>query len=184
MSRPDRNYKSYADVFGVTIQDARFDPAEAGLDPQAFDDTLKFSNASEVHAENIFVRGGRENAVDMNRGCHDIAIQTSTLVGGNQCAIVIKGGSHDIALGDVMIREAVGRYDIELGGWSDQSFEKTRRILLHDVRRDDGKPVRVAVGHAEKPDIEGGNVKILFFESLALKAFWWGKFVLRKLKIA
>jgi hypothetical protein len=33
-------------------------------------------------------------------------------------------------------------------------------------------------------DIEGGNVKILFFESLALKAFWWGKFVLRKLKIA
>jgi hypothetical protein len=41
--------------------------------------------------------------------------------------------------------------------------------------RTDGKPVRVVVGNAEKPSVVGGNVKILFWRSLGLKLFVWGK---------
>jgi len=180
MSDTDRNYLSIADVVGRSYQDLRVDPAAEGHDPREFDDTLKLSHARNITINGLVVNGGSENAIDMNRGCAGVRIDHATLVGGDHCAVVIKGGSYDIALERVTIHRERSAYDIELGGWSDQSMERTRRVVLADVRRSDGEPVRVVVGHADRPTIVGGRVRVLFWRSLALKAFWTVRFLANK----
>lgn len=181
MNDTDRNFYSFADVDGRTIEDLRLDAAASDEDPLSYDDTLKLSHATNFIGRRLWVQGGSENAVDMNRRCGAVRIEDSTFAGGGQCAVVVKGGSTDIALARVTIVEPKGAYDIELGGWSDQSDELTRRISLADVRRGDGQPVRVVVGRSERPTIVGGNCRVLFWRSLALKLFWWARYSARKL---
>jgi hypothetical protein len=182
MQDTDRNWHSVADAKGVQLYDLRLDPTDEGHGADEFDDTLKFSNAQYCVALRLWIRGGSENAVDMNRDCKGIRIQDSTLISGAQCAIVIKGGARDIELSHVCIvpRNRETPCDIELGGWSDQSDAPTRRVTLHEVSRIDGMPVRVAVGHAERPTIIRGRVRVLFWRSLGLKVFVYTRFLARR----
>jgi hypothetical protein len=182
MRDTDRNWHSVADAQGVQLHDLRLDPTEEGHAVDEFDDTLKFSNAQHCVALRLWIRGGSENAVDMNRNCADIRLQDSTLISGAQCAIVVKGGARDIELSHVCIvpRNQDTPCDIELGGWSDQSDARTARVTLHEVSRIDGRPVRVAVGHADRPTIIGGRVRVLFWRSLGLKAFVYTRFLARR----
>lgn len=177
----DTNFRSIADVDGYSITNERIDPELDGLRAGDFDDILKLSHARNFVGSELYVVGGRENSVDMNRYCRNVRLEDCKLVAGRKCAVVIKGGCEDISLSRVVISDAVGSYDIELGGWSDQSNNKTRRVTLTDVTRSDGKAVRVVVGRAERPTIIGGNVKILTGSSLALKAFWAAKYLFRRL---
>jgi len=176
----DHNYFSIADVDGATHRDLVLDPRREGHDAREFDDTLKLSHARNITILGLFVRGGSENAIDMNRGCAHVRIDHATVLGGDHCAVVIKGGSTDIALERITILNPSSAYDIELGGWSDQSMERTRRVVLAEVRRADFEPVRVVVGHADRPAIIGGRVRVLFWRSLALKAFWTVRFLANK----
>lgn len=177
MTKPDHNYRSISDVDGYVLNAERIDPRQEDMSPRSFDDVLKFSHARNIFARGLWVAGGRENAIDMNRACQNIQIEDSSLECGNQCAIAIKGGSMDITLRRVLLIAARGVYDIEIGGWSDQSYAPTTGIRLVDVQRSDGQPVRVVVGRGDWPTVVGGNVKILRFKSYLLKAFWWAKFI-------
>lgn len=183
---PDRdiNFHSVADVDGRIIECVRFDAAEEGGNPRDFDDTLKFSHARNIIARKIWVRGGKENAIDMNRECAAIRVEDAMLFGGDQCAVVIKGGSQDITLSRVTIAlvEPASACDIELGGWSDQSTAMTRRVTLNEVRRLDGCPVRIVLGHAERPLILGGNCRILFWRSVGMKVFWLARWLQTKIQ--
>lgn len=173
----DTNYRSISDINGYELNNELIDPTSEGIPLSSIDDTLKFSNASNIRARGLVVRGGRENAVDLNRRCRDVDISDSRLIGGGHCFVVIKGESANVSLRHITLEEPQGRADIELGGWSDQAFGKTTRVILQDVVRADGKPVRVVVGRADRPTVIGGNVKVLLLQSLVLKAFWWTKYI-------
>ena len=175
--KTDVNYLSIADTNGVHMENVKL-PKE-GESASNYDDVLKFSNAQDCSFADGYVEGGRENAVDINRNCRNILIRDTTLKGGDHCSVVIKGGSRAIDLLRVLIVPGGGHYDIELGGWSDQSKEKTGLVLLEHVMRTDGKPVRVAVGNAKRPMVYGGNVKVLFWWSLGLKLYVWAKGIFR-----
>lgn len=183
MKDTDRNFLSVADVDGRTLEDLRIDPESEGQRRDEFDDILKFSHARNVVARRLWVAGGTENAIDMNRECRAIRVEDSTLISGRQCAIVIKGGSEAIAFTRVKIAPAEPdtAYDIEIGGWSDQSMERTRNVTLQEVTRWDGKAVRVVVGHADRPVIIGGRCRVLFWRSLALKTFWLARYWARRI---
>lgn len=178
MAKPDVNFWSYADKEDFTIPPGtRFDPRSLNLDPQSYDDVLKFSHAKRVVAKGIYVAGGRENAVDMNRGCESILIADSTIVGGDQAGMVIKGASRGIVLEDVMFIPSPKSWcDILIGDWSDQSTELSTTIILTRCQRHDGRPLRVVVGRATMPIIAGGNARVHYPLSYALKAYWWAKF--------
>jgi hypothetical protein len=165
----DNNHLSIADTSGVVLEHLSL--PKDGHSPSEFDDVLKFSKARNCFVLGCHVRGGRENAIDMNRECKNIVVQDSVLLGGDHCALVIKGGCEDILIDSVLISPGGSEYDIELGGWSDQSRQKTRRVVLRHVLRTDGKPVRVVVGNAEKPIVEGGDVRIMPFRSIGLKLY-------------
>ena len=174
----DNNHLSIADTSGVMLEHLSL--PKDGHSPSEYDDVLKLSAATNCSVLGCHVRGGRENAIDMNRGCKNILVQDAVLVGGDHCSLVIKGGCEDITIESVLISPGGGSYDIELGGWSDQSRKKTRRVVLRHVMRTDGQSVRVVVGNAEKPIVEGGNVRIMGLWSLGLKLYVFFKGLVRK----
>lgn len=175
--KADVNYLSISDCSGTHLENVKL-PKE-GDSASQYDDTLKFSKATDCSFRNGYIIGGRENAVDMNRECRFITVQDSTLRSGDHCAIVVKGGCENILLSRLLITPSGGAYDIELGGWSDQSRARTRWVTLEGVMRTDGKPVRVVCGNADKPFVFGGDVKVLFWWSLGLKLFVWAKGLFR-----
>lgn len=180
----DVNYRSIADQQGYTLADEVIDPRADGLSPAQFDDLLKLSHARDVLVQRCTIRGGgeqRENAVDLNRNCRNIVLADCVLEAGRQNALTIKGGCELVTVARVTIEGAGGNCDIELGNWSDQSTAPVRGVRLLDVRRSDGRPVRLRVGRAEMPRIEGGNVRLDRLGSLRLKTYWWGKYIARNL---
>ena len=171
MSKPDRNFISYADSEGLEILNLTVDPGPEG--DETYDDLLKLSHVRSASFRNLVVLGGRqkENAIDLNRGCLDVLIDGAVVQGGRQNAITIKGGCSDITLRDVTIKRGGGNCDIELGNHSDQNFNRTRRVRLIRVRMDDGSPVRLRVGHADEPSIVDCEVERQFRASLGVKFY-------------
>jgi hypothetical protein len=185
MSAKDTNYRSYADLEDVRIPDyTRFDPTDEGLDPRDYADVLKFSHAERVAGVNLTVVGGKENAIDMNRRCRDIFLSDVTLCGGDQSSVVIKGATENVILRRFTYFVSKKAWcEVLIGDWSDQSTEPSRNIVLDDHYRKDGKPVRVVVGRAEWPYVVGGNVRICYVKSYALKAYFWAKYFAVRLGI-
>jgi hypothetical protein len=163
MNKKDVNYPpgNFADVCFQTITGLKLDLSEE--ERKQYDDTMKLSHVWDMKFYGLSVTGGRENAIDMNRECRNVLIEDAILFGGGHCPIVIKGGCENIYLKSFDIFHD-GPYDVELGGWSDQSRKKTTGVTLENSYRLGPKgeqlPVRIVVGHADKPTIIGGNVRV------------------------
>ena len=179
MPKPDENYLSYADVQNDELQflhHLNVSPAFA----EQYDDLLKISRCRNMVFRHLVVAPNgrqREDAIDIMRFSRDVYIDGAILRGGKY-VVTIKGGSCEILLNDVLIeRPANGRegVDIDIGNFSHNALGRTGRVVLRNVLRSDGKPVRVRVGWADEPVIIGGNVKVLRFQSLLLKAYVYVK---------
>lgn len=170
----DKNYYSIADESGVELVGKTLDPRADGIDPSLFDDILKISHSNNVTISSVIVDAGgmqRENAIDMNRECRTVLVQNCKLVSGMQNAITIKGGCEQIIIENVEMVPGRGHADIELGNWSDQSQKRTTKVTLINVRRTDGKPVRLTVGNADYPAIHGSNIEYQWARSWLVKAY-------------
>jgi hypothetical protein len=178
--KPDTNYVSHADVQDLILRDVVVDPRLEGKDPAAFDDLFKLSKVERAEITNLTVDGGglqRENAIDCNRECKGIKILGAKLAAGKQNALTIKGGCSDILVFNVEITRPGGNCDIELGNHSDQSRKKTTGVVIDNVWRKDGKPVRLRVGHADWPRIVNSNVKIDYVMSYLLKTYLFFRYL-------
>ena len=172
--KPDTNFLSYADQSGVVLEHQVIDPA----DPENYDDILKISNCHDVVVRNCWINtggGNREDGIDIMRTSSNVRIENTIVAAGSKYAFTIKGGSYDIALKDITITRGGSGWegvDIDLGNYSSTCPDiKTGRVTLDNVRRWDGKPVRIRVGWAADPVIIGGNCKVLGWQSLALKLY-------------
>jgi hypothetical protein len=169
----DNNYRSYADVSGVSVV------AESIMPPtidSRYDDVLKLSNVKGAMIHQCTISAGgknREDGIDINRYCKDIDILESTVQSGRRYAITIKGGSKNIYLSDVQIYGPRGseNVDIDIGNYSDSTIWGTEDIALSGVYRTDGKPVHVRIGFAKNVTFNNMKVKKLFWQSLGLKAY-------------
>jgi len=124
---PDTNYVSYADLEDLRLEGARFEAPE----PLLYDDTLKFSHVRNARVKRVYVVGGRENAIDLNRMCRDICIEDSTLKGGDQATVVVKGGSESVIFDRVIhVPSPKAWCEFLIGDWSDQSNAKTRGVVV------------------------------------------------------
>lgn len=158
----------------ILIKDRIIDPAING-----YQDILKFSNAKGVVVDKCFISGGSEDCIDMNRGCRDIVVAHCELKPRGKYGMTIKDTS-SVLISRVLFSAHGKEADIDLGNWSDTSTEKTKNIVIHDTVASDGKPVRIRCGNADWPDISGGNCKIDYVGSYLLKAYWWAKYLWRK----
>lgn len=167
----DKNYISYADVDGETIENTVF-PA-AGTNQSEFSDILKLSHAKNTVVRGCHIYGGKEDCVDMNRNCENILIENCTVYPFGSYGFTIKGGAKNITLRNVIFDGHGGEADIDLGNWSDQSMEQTKNVVLENVRTLDGSPVKVRVLWAEKPTIVDSNVKLLVIPKPIIWAYRW-----------
>lgn len=168
MATTDKNYRSYADIDGVYINGELIQPPD-----NSYADTLKFSKATTVLVDNCDITGGYEDVIDMNRYCGGIEIRNCRLFSKGEYCATIKGGSKNIVLRDVVIDNHGKTYDIDLGNWSDQSKEKTTDVELINVTSLDGSPVTVRVLNADKPRVEGGNVKLTVYPKWIVALFFF-----------
>lgn len=128
--------------------------------PGQYDDLLKVSGKQNLVIRDFEVRGvGIEDGIDCNRLCENVLFENGKVDSGKDLAFTIKGGCRNIHLKNILITRPGNHCEIELGNHSDQSWNKTTGVILENVRRADGKPVRVAWGRADKPKVIGGNVK-------------------------
>lgn len=168
-TKPDRNFRSESGKFDVSVVNQNI----YSHSPQEYDDILKFSHTIGALVKNCTIGShlpSREDGVDINK-CEAIYIMECKIWGGDKYGITIKGGSKLVSLEDVQFMSYRRGIDVDIGNFSDTNMDKTTGVVLRNVTRGDGNPVRVRVGRGNKPTIIGGNVKILFWHSLALKAY-------------
>ena len=169
----DKNYKSYADEQNVVIQNETIDAPN----PENYDDILKLSHVEGANINNCIINpsgGNREDGIDIMRFCRSIYIGNCQVGAGKLYAFTIKGGSSQIDLSNVTIIRGGGsieKVDIDIGNYSENAKGKTTDVRIVNCKRSDGLPVRVRVGWADRPVVIGGNVKILFWQSLLLKIY-------------
>jgi hypothetical protein len=125
--------------------------------------------------------GNREDGIDIMRNSF-VSLQNCQIGAGKKYAVTVKGGSAAV-IGDCVILRHGGfeGVDIDIGNFSHTVPNlKTGVVVLSGVTALDGKPVTVRVGWSEKPIVVGGNVKILFWQSLALKVYVFVKRMILK----
>lgn len=170
---PDKNYRSIADTTNYKLVDTVVAPE----DPQEYDDILKISGSSYVTVADCIVNptgGNREDGVDIMRESKHIQFFNTRVGCGGKYAFTIKGGSDDVLLADVVVTGNPGKekVDIDIGNYASTCPDvKTGRVILDNVTHETGRTVLVRVGWAKWPVIKGGNVKVLFWQSLGLKIY-------------
>lgn len=163
----DNNFRSYADVDGVTVKDEVITPDN----PTQYNDILKFSNAKNVDVINSYITGGSEDCIDMNRNCQGVFIANTTLCPNGKFGITIKGGTQNVIILNAEFVKHGTEADIDIGNWSDQSSEPVRHVTLSGLKSMDGKPVRVRVLWGDKPSIIGGNVKLVVYPKIIVQIY-------------
>lgn len=170
----DDNFFSVYGQTGVCLDGRTFSPAN----PAKYASILKVSHSVGVSGAALVVANGKENAVDINV-CKDVTLCGDFGSSGSygDQVITIKGGSEDIVISGV-IHSNGGRARVQIGQWSDQSYNLSRRITL-DLVSDDGSKVDVVIGRATEVTLRGGCVEIKWKGRL-LTAYWWIKWTVRK----
>lgn len=157
----DTNYESYVDECWVEVQARAIGDVENW---SAYDDMLKFSNCWNVNVNNCVVVGGREDCIDMCRG-GDYRVQNSSLIIMGKNGITCKCGVEGLRVEGVEF-DGYGMFsEIEIGMFSKYDKfpfkNKVQGVIISDVKRKDGKKVRVWVWNGTKPVVRGGNVRVV-----------------------
>lgn len=174
MPKIDNNFLSFSDRCREHLDGLSVCPERDGERSEDFDDLLKISHCCEMTFRNLDVCPEglqREDGVDIMRFSKFIAILGGRVAAGRRYAFTIKGGSSEILLRNVQITRPGRWVDVDLGNYSHNADGRTGKVTLDNVTREDGKPVRVRVGWADRPQIIGGKVKVLRWQSWLLKAY-------------
>lgn len=162
----DNNYPpgEFANQTGLNVSNLTLQPEH----PEQYDDIFKLSGITNSRFTTVTVVAGDciENALDINNKSVGVLIHDFHLYGGKQCAVVVKGGSSVTLEQGLIGPNPTATYDIELGGWSDQSMEKSS-LVLNATRRIDGQPLRVVCGWWSVPTCLGGTkIEIMWLKSI------------------
>jgi hypothetical protein len=169
----DVNFASFADRDGVRLDGHTFDPTAEGFKISSISDVMKLSRTTNSEFTNgrVLAFGAKENAIDANRMCENVRVDNFHLYGGRQAAIVCKGGCRNMTFARITIHpDPKAVVDVIWDDWSDQSKRASTGKLI-DVRRADGKKVRVAFGRFSKPEIVGGNCEILWLRTAGMHVY-------------
>lgn len=166
----DINYRAYAAERDIFLENERIYPDN----PLSYSDILKFSNCSNVLVKDCQIVGGKEECVDIVRG-DDYVLQGLVLEPKGQAAIVIKGAVVNYKIIDCEFLSHGKKQDIELGQFDNYwtfGRKPTRGGAIVNVRARDGKPVKVVLWDAEKPEIINSNVKIVKMPKIVVLGYF------------
>jgi hypothetical protein len=159
--------------------------------PKDYDAILKISNSQGIFIQDAELAQGKENCVDCNNRAADCQIHGEFgLIGktGEQ-VITVKGGCHHLVFSGVIYSKGM-ECDLEVGAWSDQSFDPSSHLNFISLSRANGQPITFKFGRVNNPIscllgkpkdiILPINAKVLFWASLGEMGYWWVKWGLVK----
>ena len=174
MNANDTNYQSHVDEQDVTITREEWVPP---TDPLSFDDILKFSRCARMLILGLYLPGGREDCSDAVRGNRYTWLGCLFSPRGKG-GLTVKGSIDGWTVDTCEFEKHGSEYDIEVGQFDNYWFPgraPTRRGVISKVHAADGKPVKVRLWDAEKPEVEFSNVEIVRIP----KAIWYPYFLFR-----
>lgn len=192
-SRADANYFSIsAGTYQWYAGTPKAQPADYAPDPfvllpespQSWDAIAKLCDGtSGIHLNGVQIAQGRENALDLNNGAHDIALVGEYGVGGGQGdqVITVKGGCHDIVIHGV-IHSAGRTAHVTIGSWSDQCHEQSHHLDFSHLTHSGPGPLTFVLARCHHVKLPEG-AKVLRLKSLGLSCYWWLKLAAVKLHI-
>lgn len=157
------------------------DAVLAPANPLSYASILKLCDGSTVVLKGLTVEQGRENAVDVNNHATvNLEGIFGNVAGGGNQIFSVKGASSAIIAG--VLKGAGNRYggcQVLIDAWSDQAYEGSS-VDLTQAKAATGTIVVVKRYGASKVTL-GPNARIGVLWSLGITAYWWLKFVARKL---
>lgn len=176
-TRHDRNFRSFDTPAQLDASDVRLDPVADGWAPGTWQDTCKFYARRGRTFTNFWIeRGGTEDAVDINNGCENNIFDLFNVASGGDYVLTLKGSSRNNKFSFWTIRQPGRVVDIEIGNWSSNNTGLDSGNVFHYFRRTDGLPVTYCYRLGCKPRFEGTETKHLWWRSIGLTAYWWGKY--------
>jgi len=182
--RHDRNYRSWDNA-----EDLSDDPPRTNvvLDPRSDPDYPdgSFSDVAKFHKQSgrtfqlitILEHGSLEDAMDVSNQCNANLWQWLTLSAGALYVLTLKGGSSYNRFVDVVITKPGGWVDIEIGNWHSYNFNPSTGNTFVRWTRTDSKPVTYCYRWGCKPKFIDTDTKHLWWRSIGLSFYWWGKFI-------
>jgi len=168
-----------ADTHAVTLQSGKVFMA-VNADGRGFSEALKGSNLRDAGAHGFHLVAGDEDGIDCVRGSNysfrDGVIESTPLT---RTFITLKGGIQGATLQNIRLKKRC-RYpwDISLG---DHTIYNRRRLMrqsgvvIDNVWRDDGRPVRILVMDSEKPMCSRGEYRIYRIPTLLVRIWMFFK---------
>lgn len=178
-TRHDRNFRSW-DGGGddPPNSDLILDPEGAGWLRGSWADTAKFhKRVGEVYHTIRVMLGGAEDCVDISPETCDCEFRHFDVQSGGDYVLTLKGGSCHNVLAYWTIRQGGRVVDIEIGNWSSSNFERSTGNEFVGWYRNDGLPVTYCYRLGCRPKFTAMRTRHLWWRSLGLTAYWWGKFI-------
>ena len=173
----DTNWKSY---YGANPDTNGFvNP----LDPENYDDIMKFSDCSDAVAISKRIRAGRENCIDAVRGHNYLFVDCHLEHGAGVSAVTIKGAINGWKFKECTIGHGK-QTDIELGQFDNYWYPgrpATTNGIIDTCRSNDDKPIKVTCWNADKPYVVASNVKIVKIPWIIWFPYFTFCYILRKL---
>lgn len=161
----DKNYISHYGESNFEVVAKEIQPPDG-----TYDDSLKFSKSSHFKVSFCIIKGGKEDAIDINNYCSFGHIYRCDIYAQGLYGMTIKGGSRNILVDRCVFHgKPKSGYDIDIGNWSDQSDEETHVEVVNAIRAD-GRPVRIRVLHGSVT-VSGGNVKVVVYPKIIVQIF-------------
>jgi len=176
----DNNYKSYCEECGLDVRDMAIGDVNNW---HTYDDMLKFSNCWNVNVNNCVVVGGKEDCVDMCRGGGYVVQNSEMLIMGKN-GITAKCGIDGLRIEGITFNGKGHYSEIEIGMFS--KYDKwpfknaVENIVISDVKRSDGKRVRIWLWNSDKPIIRP-NSKVWLIR--VPKLIWMAYFLFRQIVV-
>ena len=146
------------------------------LDGSGYSETIKGSNLSESGAAVFDIVAGDEDGIDVVRG-EDYLFEDGRIDAGKstRCFITAKGGIDGLIIRDVTLFGKTRWWrDIGLGDhtiYNKGNLMDMKNVLIDNVRRSDGKPVKILVLDCDKPICTNGKYCVVKIPKLLVKLF-------------
>jgi hypothetical protein len=150
------------------------------LDGSSHSETLKFSCCKDVTVEgnNHKVIGGKEDCLDIVRGCNYTFKNIDFIANGEQGA-TIKCAVSNVVFENVYFRGTTKNHLVTLGQYSDYNLEKqppTQQIIFRNCKFDNPKKA-IRLWYAKDVVLENTDAKITKTPSIIV----WGYFTARRI---
>jgi hypothetical protein len=179
----DKNYRSYNGLSNQSVFVGPLTPRADGW--VKWDDTMKTYKCNDTVFHGAIIDGGEEDVLDVGTHTNNCVFQDFDVFGDtSRYLITLKSHSEGNVFERWRVHEHSERCDIQQGNWSDSDNGSNSRNLYREWVSEENKPITYSYRFfsGSKPQFQDMEVKHLWWLSLGVTLYCWGKWVWTKVR--